>query len=561
MSFIQANVTTDPSTLLDQEVDAMNTTLTGNGYAPWSAQDAQLAVIILATIGQLFADVVQTSASVLPAIFRAVGTQLFGIPYQNGVNAKAVTLWTFTSASPAGGYDIDQGTAVIIDGQPFYVQDDYTSNEGDTSATLTLIAAQFGVAYNDLGGVDQVVQPNDQIDYVAQIMTLSPTSGGQDPQTDEDYQNAFAAELTLLAPRPLVDADFAIFVQTDTSENATGVAVGRATTLDGYYPDGRVLSTGGTASPSTLTCTITNGSPTVYYAGSGTQVPEVGATVTGTGIPTSTTVAASPAPTDSSFTLTANATASGSETLTVSALSGYGPEHLTCTANITNSSAAVTLATTPFKGMIPDVGARVTGAGIPNGATVLASPAPTTSGFSLSANATATTSGETLTISSWTSVSLAECTFITDDNGDALTPADMDAELAWLETYRPQNYLLSVTGPSYTTIYVTCLVKVLPNYDPSSIEANAQTALLNWLSSAYWGNPSNQSNVWLNSGDGFNIVRYKEAIAVATVPGVAYVDTLTLGTSPSPGGTSDITMAGPAPLPLSTDSTILVTTE
>jgi hypothetical protein len=561
MSFISASVTTDPDTLLDQEVDGMNVTLTANGYASWSAQDAQLAVIIFSIIAQLFVDVATVSATMLPALFRAIGTQLFGVPYQNGVYAQVVTLWTFTSASPAGGYEVDQGTAVIIDGQPFYTQNDYTSNEGDTTATITLIAGQVGVAYNGLGGVDQVVEPNDQIDFVAQVMTEGVTSGGQDQESDTDYQNRLAAELTLLAPRPLVDSDFATFVQSDTAENATGVAVGRATTLDGYYPDGRLLSTGGNTSPSTLTCTITNGSPTIYYAGSGTQVPEPGATVSGTGIPSGTTVAASPAPTDSSFTLSANATTSGTETLTVSSLAGYGPQHLTCTANITNSSAAVTLATVPYKGMIPDVGARVTGAGIPNGTTVLASPAPTAAGFSMSANATATTSGETLTISSWTSVALAECTFVADANGDALTAADMDAELAWLETYRPQNYELNVTAPSYTTIYVTCLVKVLPNYDASSVQSSVQAALMNWLSSAVWGNPNAQANVWLNSGNGFNIVRYKEAIAVATVPGVAYVDTLTLGTAPSPGGTSDITMPGPAPLPLSTESTIVVTTE
>jgi hypothetical protein len=235
--------------------------------------------------------------------------------------------------------------------------------------------------------------------------------------------------------------------------------------------------------------------------------------------------------------------------------------HLNATGTITSGSAAVTALTPPFYGAIPDVGARVIGAGIPNGTTILASPAPTSSGFTMSANATASTAGETLTISSWMNVTLSETIFVTDANGNPLSPTNMDQLEAWVERYRPLNYVVSVTAPSYTQIYVTVLVKVLPNYDPTSVGVNVQTALTGWLSAANWGNPLSQSGVWLNSGQGYNVIRFKEAIAVATVPGVAYVDTLTLGTAPSPSGTSDILLPGPAPLPTSTPSTVLVTTE
>jgi hypothetical protein len=155
--------------------------------------------------------------------------------------------------------------------------------------------------------------------------------------------------------------------------------------------------------------------------------------------------------------------------------------------------------------------------------------------------------------------------FVTDINGNPLSTVDMDTLLAFLETYRPQNWLVNIVAPSYTTIYVSVLVKALPSADPSALATSVQAALMTWLNPQSWGNTQQTENVgagaWLNSGDGFSTVRYKEAIAVATVSGVAYVDTLTLGTSPSPGGTADITMAGPAPLAESTSSTILVTVE
>jgi hypothetical protein len=439
----------------------------------------------------------------------------------------------------------------------------------------------------------------------------------------------------LQAPRPLVAADFAAMVLSTIAENATGVVVGRATSIDGYYPDGRVLSTGGAGS-TIVSCTTVNASPTVTFpVTGGNQVPRIGATVTGTGVPTATftattvlasnqltavssfasvgvgtlvagtgipagasitaintgassatlsvpataagtgvtltptqTVAAIPPPTEATFTLSANATTSATNNLTFSSLSGYGPVHLTCVGTTTNASATIAVVTPPWPGAIADVGARVRGTGIPAGATVLAAPAPSVSSFTISANATSSNTGETITVSSWTTVQLADTTFVTDANGLALSAANMDALLTWLQGFRPQNWLVNLTAPSYSTIYVTFEVHVLAAYSPAAVLANCIAAVESYLSPASWGNPgtsSTGSTAWLNSGSGFNIVRYNKLLGIIeSVPGVDYVPPgsagLAIGFTASPSGTSDLTMPGPAPLPLSSGTTILGST-
>jgi hypothetical protein len=564
--FVSApSIVTDPAALTDNAIDAVNANLTGNGYAGWTANDAALAVILISTIAQMLADAGASASVVLAAVFRSFGTQLFGIPYQQGASATVLTTWTFTSPAPAAGYTIPSGTAVIVSGYAFYVQTGQVTATSATNASILLVASANGTLYNDLGGVNTPVSSNDELDWVSSIITLGLTSGGADQETDTDYQNRLVAVLQLQAPRPVVAADFAAMVLSDVAQSATGVAVGRATTLDGYFPDGRVLSTGGAGS-TVLSCTTTNTSVTVTYTGTGNQVPTVGATVTGTGIPAGATVAPTPAPTESTFTLSISATASGAASLTVGATSGYGPVHLTCTGTTTNTSPAISALTAPWLGAIPDVGARVTGTGIPAGATVLGSPTPTTAAFTISANATSSNTGETITVSSWTTVQLANCTAVTDVAGNALSAASMDALLAWLETFRPQNWLNNLVAPSSSTIYVTTQIHVLPGYNAGAVAGNVQSALLAYLNPAAWGNPqtsSTGSNAWLNSGQGFNLVRLNKLIGVVeNVPGVDYIPPgrITLGLSASPSGTADLTLSGPFPLPSSTSGTIAVST-
>ena len=568
MSFITVDVVTDPTTLLDTGVDSMNAKLAAAGYPGWSAGDATGIVLLLATVSEIAASLGNQAAVVFPAIWRVFGTQFLGLTYQMGLPATVLSVWSFTSPAPTGGYTVLQGTTVTIDGVAFYTQSDTVTDTGATSATIMLVAAQSGTAGDGLGGVGvgaPRVELQDGIDWVAAggVTVEGVTSGGADQESDTDFQDRCVAAVALQAPRPLVAPDFASLLLTDIAASATGVVTGRATSIDGYFPDGRALSTGGSSSPTVLACTLTTGSPTVQYTAVGGQVPAVGAAVSGTGVPGGATVAPSPAPTDVTFTLSALATATGAESLTVAAMSGYGPAHLTCTATFSNAATAVAIVAGPAGcyGAIPEIGARVTGPGVPLGASVAASPAPTAAGFYLSANSSSAETGVTLTVSSWTNVPLANTSFVTDVLGDALTPAAMDAQAAFLQAYQPQNWLTFVTAPTYTEIYVSVAVKMLPGQTAAAVQAAVQAAVLAWLLPATWGNlqVASDSNVWTVTP----VVRYKKAIEVAGSGflGVDYVDTLTLGTSPSPVGTSDVNLGGPCGLPLASISTIVVTVE
>lgn len=495
MSFIDADISVDPTDLVNNALDQLNTLLEAAGFPGWNSADADTLVIFLNTVGQIAADLNTTAATVLPAIFRAYGTQLLGIPYENGTSAMVSSTWSFTGPAPDSvSWLIPAATAVIVSGSVFYTQDDYTATMGDVSATLPLAASDTGTAYNNLGGIADGypdVQLLNGINWVTTVQTNAVTSGGTDQETDDDYQDRLSAVLQLQAPRPITASDFANFTVSDIAEEATGVAVGRATAIDGFYPTARTLSTGGT-----------------------------------------------------------------------------GPTALTATGSLTNAAATVTISTPPVPYAIAYPGASVTGTAVPSSTTVLASPAPTVSGFTMSNNATSNETNETLTITEWQNVERTVTVYVTDGEGNALTNAQMDALEAWLASYREVNFQVFVEPPTYNTIYVSAEIHVTPPYvgSETSVEAAVQAALIAYLDPFTWGNISIQgdTNSWLNATQGFNVVRFTSLYGVIeNVPGVQYVDvsTLKLGFSASPTGTSDITMAGVAPLPMSTTSTIVITSD
>ena len=156
------------------------------------------------------------------------------------------------------------------------------------------------------------------------------------------------------------------------------------------------------------------------------------------------------------------------------------------------------------------------------------------------------------------------CVFAVNAQGLALTSEARTKLKEWLQGYRELNFVIFVWDASRTKLYVTTQVHCLPGYSSEAVAANVKAALLSYINPASWGNPSAQTtgvNSWLNSTAGFNVVRINKLINICeSVPGVDYVPVgqLKLGTAPSPAGTVDVTLAGPAPLPESESATILV---
>lgn len=158
-------------------------------------------------------------------------------------------------------------------------------------------------------------------------------------------------------------------------------------------------------------------------------------------------------------------------------------------------------------------------------------------------------------------------TFVTDPEGQPVSKPHMEAIEAWLKTKREANFLTPVEEASYTTIYITFKIHVLAGFEAATVLANVKESLLAVINPKVWGNPTASttgSQQWVNEKP--SRVRYNTVIGlIEEVPAVAYVYTgsegLKTGTAPTPTGTADITLEGPAPLPETTNLTVIGTVE
>lgn len=457
-------VQTDPALITDTAIEQLQALLEANGFPGWAPSDGNLEIILLSVIATMAADAATVASQVPAAVFRAFGTQLFNLPYQQGAAATCSSTWTLADTA---GHTIAAGTYVTVADQGFYAQADVTVAPGSSVATVPLVAVASGTDYN---GLSAPVVPVDEIDWVTSITVGAPSSGGVDAETDSAYQDRLAGELALQAPRPITASDYAAFVMSvPTSITPSGVVVGRSTAIDGYSPA------------------------------------------------------------NSSFVITT-----------------------------TNGSATATVTTPPDEGVTAAAGATITGTGIPAATKVLSS---TTTTIVMSANATASNTGVTATVAGSYGNERTVTVFVTDPAGVALSGPAMTAIQGWLQGFREVNFQVAVVAPTYFPVYVTAQVHVLPGFDSAGVVAAAKQALVSYLNPATWGGPWKPGGPpWLNSAQGFNIVRYNKLLGqIEQTPGVDYVPSgsagLAIGFSASPSATADLTMTGPAPLPISDLST------
>jgi hypothetical protein len=133
-----------------------------------------------------------------------------------------------------------------------------------------------------------------------------------------------------------------------------------------------------------------------------------------------------------------------------------------------------------------------------------------------------------------------------DVNGDALSAATDTAISTYLEGLREINFIVDVIPPTYTTIDINAQVAALPGANTNTVQAAITSNLESYLSPANWGGGNQTPPVWdIND----NTVRY---LSVATIIGettnVDYISSLTIAVHGGPFGTSDIPLAGNAPL-------------
>lgn len=147
-----------------------------------------------------------------------------------------------------------------------------------------------------------------------------------------------------------------------------------------------------------------------------------------------------------------------------------------------------------------------------------------------------------------------------DEAGEDVSSGVKTTVQAELDAMREINFVVYIGAPTYTNIFVTCTVRCYVGFVPADVDAAVTEAITEYLKPYNWGRAQygEPGNTWINSAT----VRRNDLIAlVDNVPGVNYVESLTLGTSTAPAGTSDISLSGTVPLtrPATTGTAISVT--
>lgn len=214
MTYVSVPTTTDTDGIKQAALDV----LTGAG---WTPEDGDPDVVIIEAVAPAAQNAIEVASSLLAAVFRKFGTDLAGIAYLNGVAAEATTTWALVD--DGASHTIPSGTAILIGGVYFATVNDTAVLAHVTSATGVLVrAVDEGAAGNGFVGVAQLVNT---LAWVSTVTLTSTSSGGQDAEDDDAFQNRLGPEIRSAGP-PVTDADFAV-----KAFDTPGVGVGRATAV------------------------------------------------------------------------------------------------------------------------------------------------------------------------------------------------------------------------------------------------------------------------------------------------------------------------------------------
>lgn len=220
------------------------------------------------------------------------------------------------------------------------------------------------------------------------------------------------------------------------------------------------------------------------------------------------------------------------------AIDNYSPGRTVTDASRTSDSPTLTSATAAFTA--DDVGRSVTGVGIPGGTTILTVTNATT--IQMSANATSTATGATVTFGARTNMERAVTVAVVDADGAPLDQATRDEVKNLLESEREINFRVEVISPTYTVVNIAYTITVDTGYEPGAVVAAVDAAVEGFISPANWGGGDENPPVWRTAED---VVRYLEVAAVIySVNGVRALSSLTLN-----GAQVDVPLTGVAPLP------------
>lgn len=223
MSFLPLALDTDPVALVDEALGYMADAY-GDG---WTAAAGSFegrffgANALLASVNR------DTAVLVGTEIYKYLGS-LYGLPPEPA--SRATVRATVTTINGAG-YQLEQGRgfAIAATGDQafaFLVQDTVTIPVDETTAEITLVAAEEGEAPNGLTGT---ARPIDALAFISSVVLAEETGGGADAEPIDDYLVRLRELFQLQAPRPILPVEFAVLARTVPT-------VHRSLALDGYNP-------------------------------------------------------------------------------------------------------------------------------------------------------------------------------------------------------------------------------------------------------------------------------------------------------------------------------------
>lgn len=548
--YIDVQIDTDPLDVLNDFVLYMQAIIPG-----WTPAPGQLDFWLAQAMAPAAAESRDVASAVPKSIFRWFGATLLNIPPVDAASASCTSKWTMINNA---GYTIPAGTQVSIalTGDQVYAfetQVDVVVPPGSTLATgVQLIASEPGAAATGLGSVNGPVTLLDPLSFVTTITQDAVTTGGVDAEDDDTYLTRLATQLQLLAPRPILPADFAVF-----AKQIAGVK--RAVGIDGYNPQNNLL----TLDEASFETGVTRyGATNCVIAQSATFALD-GAN--------SLRMTASSAADMSAQLLVANAKACvPGDVMTATVAFRTPVTQRLCKVGIQWFDNANALISTSFGTAQNDL----TIGWLSYSATATAPVNAVKAGIIFYVTAPANAEihyvdqaalyrgtslfwvpGGSPEFGNARTVAVAAI----DANGTALDATHKAAVLADLQARREVNFIISVIDPQISIIDVTWKVKALSGYDTVALLAAINAAIVAYLAPSTWGATGGDPTAWTNQPT----IRYLElAQVINNVAGVDYITTtggnmdLSFGVHGTTLTRVDLTLPGTAPLPTTVGGTI-----
>lgn len=200
-------------------------------YPDFQPADGNLETVLIDALSRITSEASTLLAVVGIEVFKEFGTSFLNLPPTPEANAIATATVTMVDDD---GYTLEAGTLVSIkktgdETFAFRVVSDVVVPNGSTASAageVTLQAVLPGEEYNFTSLEANML---DSADFVQSIEIVSEPAGGADEEADEDYILRLKGELRLLAPRPILPADFVTLMK-----RIDGVE--RAIAIDGWDP-------------------------------------------------------------------------------------------------------------------------------------------------------------------------------------------------------------------------------------------------------------------------------------------------------------------------------------